>query len=71
MHTTILKLVYINNEILHVLTNYLGVCCEYTLHSIYLCTTGGTIIVYISRIFSLGTSKHVLLKFMLKSKYET
>jgi hypothetical protein len=71
MHTSILKLVYIHNEILHVLANYLGVCCKYTLISIYLCAAVGAIIVYVSGIFSLGTSKQVLLKFMLKSKSDT
>jgi len=66
MHTSILKLVYMHNEILHVLANYLGVRCEYTLIPIYLCAIVGTIIVYVSGIFSLGTLDHVLLKLMLK-----
>jgi hypothetical protein len=73
MHTRILQLIYIHSEILHVLANSLGVCCEYTLISVlvYLCEIVGTIIVYVSGTFSLCTSKHDLLKLMLKSKSET
>jgi hypothetical protein len=71
MRPSILKLVYIHNEILHILANYLGVHCEYTLISVYVCAIVGTIIVYVAGIFNLGTSKHVLLKLMLKSKSET
>jgi len=44
MHTSILKLVYKHNEIQHVLANYLGVCCEYTLISVYLCAAVGPLL---------------------------
>jgi hypothetical protein len=66
MTTSILKLVYMHIEIINVLAKYLGVRCKYTLISIYLCAIIGTIIVYVSGIFSLGTLEHVLLKLMLK-----
>jgi hypothetical protein len=61
MRTSVLKLVYINNEILHVSANYVaifrdvkykgkrhvGVHCAYQLISIYLCVSVGTVVVYI------------------------
>jgi hypothetical protein len=57
MHTSILKLAYIHNEILHVLAIYLGIHCVNIPISIYMCAIFGNIIVYISGTLNLGTSK--------------